>query len=425
MSIGQSGKNIKPKLWFISEHFYPDEVSTGYILTKLAEGLSNEYDVRAITSRQKKSRLLKFQIHKGIKIYRCLSTALNRKFLLFRIINSISFTISILFKSLILISRKDLVLTVTNPPVLPYFVLLSALIKRAYFIFIIHDVYPDLMAALGMIKPNSPVFKIWDYLNGLVLKKSDLVIVLSHDMKIRVSQKLKHKVASDKIYIVPNWAETDIISPFDKTNNQIIKSLNLVNNFVIQYAGNFGRPNDIETIIEAAKALKHEEDIHFIFAGDGAKREWVEKQKRKYKLDNVTLLNQYERKDQYLVLNASDISFVSLIGGMKGVSAPSRFYNILASGRPIIAIMEDGTDVANIIKDEGIGWVISPGNKNALINAILKAKIDPLLKYKGIKARKVAEEKFCLDRTLLRYRILLKKLQDSNPECSFHKYFYN
>ena len=212
--------------------------------------------------------------------------------------------------------------------------------------------------------------------------------------------------------VIQNWAEIDIIKPFEKENNSIARKLGINDKFIIQYAGNFGRPNDIETIIDAAKVLKCDEKVHFIFAGDGAKKKWVEKQKSKFNLDNLTLLNSYSRKDQNGILSASDISLIALIRGMKGISMPSRFYNIMASGKAIIAIIDDNTEVASIIKNEGIGWVIPPGNGHLLINAILEAKIDPYLKEKGLKARKIAEKNYSYDKILSMYKVTFEKLNE-------------
>jgi len=412
ISTKRFGKNIKPKLWIVSEVFYPEEVSTGYILTKLAEGLAEDYDVRALSKRKSRNIVPSFETYKGVKIYRCLSTVFNKNNLFLRFINAFSFNILILFNSLIVFSRNDLVMAVTNPPILPYFVLLGASVKKATFIILVHDVYPHLMVALDMIKPTSFLFRLWTYFNKILFEKSNLIVVLSEDMKKLVSREFYSSLIQKKIHVIQNWAEIDIIKPFEKENNSIARKLGINDKFIIQYAGNFGRPNDIETIIDAAKVLKCDEKVHFIFAGDGAKKKWVEKQKSKFNLDNLTLLNSYSRKDQNGILSASDISLIALIRGMKGISMPSRFYNIMASGKAIIAIIDDNTEVASIIKNEGIGWVIPPGNGHLLINAILEAKIDPYLKEKGLKARKIAEKNYSYDKILSMYKVTFEKLNE-------------
>jgi len=410
MSKEKSGKSINQSLWIVSEIFYPSEASTGYILTKLAEGLVSEYDVGVLTALNGKSKEEAFEVYKGIKIYRCFATRFDKNELLLRLINAISFNISMLLKAFQKFSKNDLVLAVTNPPFLPYFALLISKIKRCKFIIVVHDVYPDLMAVLGLLKRSSLIFKTWSYLNKLLFAWSDLIIVLSADMKDLLCDRFKFYSLKEKIRAIPNWAETDTIKPDAKEHIGLVKDLGLKGKFIIEYAGNFGRPNDIETIIEAAKKLRDHDDIIFLFAGDGAKRKWVEEEKKKWELQNLVQLGAYSRQDQQHVLNASDVSLIALIKGMRGISMPSRFYNILASGRPVIAIVDYDMEVASIIKKENIGWVVSPGDHSALAEAILEAQKDKSLIKKGQKSRILAEEYYSYKRILLLYKEALNNI---------------
>ena len=410
MSKEKSGKSINQSLWIVSEIFYPSEASTGYILTKLAEGLVSEYDVGVLTALNGKSKEEAFEVYKGIKIYRCFATRFDKNELLLRLINAISFNISMLLKAFQKFSKNDLVLVVTNPPFLPYFALLISKIKRSKFIIVVHDVYPDLMAVLGLLKRSSLIFKTWSYLNKLLFAWSDLIIVLSADMKDLLCDRFKFYSLKEKIRVIPNWAETDTIKPDAKEHIGLVKDLGLKGKFIIEYAGNFGRPNDIETIIEAAKKLRDHDDIIFLFAGDGAKRKWVEEEKKKWELQNLVQLGAYSRQDQQHVLNASDVSLIALIKGMRGISMPSRFYNILASGRPVIAIIDGDMEVASLIKRENIGWVVSPGDPKSLVKVILDARADPSLSAVGNRARSIAEREFSFTRTLSTYMAALKNL---------------
>lgn len=410
MSKEKSGRSINQNLWIVSEIFYPSEASTGYILTKLAEGLASEYDVGALTALNRKSKESAFEVYKGIKIYRCFATKFDKNELLLRLINAISFNISMLLKAFQKFSKNDLVLAVTNPPVLPYFALLISKIKRSKFIIVVHDVYPDLMAVLGLLKRSSLIFKTWSYLNKLLFAWSDLIIVLSDDMKELICDRFKFYSLKEKIRVIPNWAETDTIKPDAKEHIGLVKDLGLKGKFIIEYAGNFGRPNDIETIIEAAKKLRDHDDIIFLFAGDGAKRKWVEEEKKKWELQNLVQLGAYSRQDQQHVLNASDVSLIALIKGMRGISMPSRFYNILAAGRPVIAIVDYDMEIASVIKKENIGWVVSPGDHNALVGAILEAQKDKYLMEKGQKSRILAEEYYSYKRILLLYKEALNNI---------------
>ncbi|MGB4298184.1 MAG: glycosyltransferase family 4 protein [Candidatus Saccharicenans sp.] len=410
MSKEQSGKSTKQNLWIVSELFYPSEASTGYILTNLAVGFKTEYNVGVLTAINEKNKQPIFEIYKGVKIYRGFTTKFNKNNLFLRLINAISFNVSIFFKAFQKFSKNDLVLAVTNPPVLPYFALLIAKLKKGKFIIVVHDVYPDLTAVLGLLKRPSLIFRVWTHLNKILFAWSDLIFVLSEDMKELICDRFNSYGLEKKIHVVPNWAEIEIINPDVKENNDLLKTYGLKDKFIVQYAGNFGRPNDIETIIEAAKMLKDYDDIVFLFAGDGAKKKFVEQEKKRWKLQNLILLGSYSRKDQQQILNASDVSLIALIKGMKGISMPSRFYNILASGRPVIAIIDGDMEVASLIKKKNIGWVVSPGDHNALVRAILEARADHYLLQKGQKARLLAEKYYSYDKILSIYKEALSKI---------------
>lgn len=410
MSKEQSGKSTKQNLWIVSELFYPSEASTGYILTNLAAGFKTEYNVGVLTAVNENNKQPIFEIYNGVKIYRCFATKFNKNNLFLRLINAISFNVSIFFKAFQKFSKNDLVLAVTNPPVLPYFALLIAKLKKGKFIIVVHDIYPDLTAVLGLLKRPSLIFRVWTHLNKILFAWSDLIFVLSEDMKELICDRFNCYGLEKKIHVVPNWAEIEIINPDVKENNDLLKTYGLKDKFIVQYAGNFGRPNDIETIIEAAKMLKDYDDIVFLFAGDGAKKKFVEQEEKRWKLQNLIILGSYSRKDQQQILNASDVSLIALIKGMKGISMPSRFYNILASGRPVIAIIDGDMEVASLIKRENIGWVVSPGDPKSLVKVILDARADPSLSAVGNRARSIAEREFSFTRTLSTYMAALKNL---------------
>lgn len=412
MSIDLSGKRARNKVWFISELFYPEETSTGYILTKLAEGLVKDYDINVLTSNRARQIVPKSEVYRSIKIYRCFSTRFNKNNIFLRLINVASFNFSILISAINLLSKNDIVLVVTNPPILPYIVLLAAKKKKAKVFILVHDVYPDLLVPVGLLSPKSLAFRFWAWLNKLLFRKANLIIAISNDMKRLISDRYKSHFLEQKIFVIPNWGEVDIIRPVEKSNCRIINNLGINDKFVVQYAGNFGRPNDLETIVEAVKILKQEENIYFLFAGNGAKRKWVEEQKQKYNFDNLTILGSFSRNEQQDILNASDVSLIALVKGMEGISVPSRFYNIMASGKPVIAIIDENTEIASIIKNEGIGWIVTPGNTNLLVNTILNALFDTSLKEKGLRSRWIVQERYNYEKILSLYREAIERLSE-------------
>lgn len=208
--------------------------------------------------------------------------------------------------------------------------------------------------------------------------------------------------------MIQNWAELETVRPRPRSENALLRELGLYDRFVLLYAGNMGHPNDLETIVEAAKVLKRRPEIHFIFLGSGVKQGWLEKCVADSKLDNVTLLAPRPRSEQIDFLNACDVALISLVKKMRGVSVPSRMYNILATGKPTIALVEDGSEIAMVLDEEDTGWHIEPGDVEGLVKTIeniyeKRSELGPF----GERARKAALEKYSLEKAIERYRAAL------------------
>jgi len=393
---------MRGRLWIISELFYPELASTGYIMTQIAKGLAKFMDVNVLcaqpTYHSRGEKRIKYEVIEGIKIKRCWSTTFNKDNLIGRIANLLTISLSIFINCLIKLKKDDKVLVVTNPPSLPFFVSIVSKIKGANCSLLVHDIYPDLLEAVGKMQ-RGLLFCIFRELNKFMLKKMEFVFVIGRDMKNKL---IKDYVIDDrKIIFAPNWADVDDIIPLPKDGNILLRSYNLEGKFIVLYAGNIGYPNDIETIVYAARKLKEDDSVHFIFIGSGTKKRKLLSLINRFQLTNITVLPVMPRDKQNEFLNACDVCLVSLVKGMKGISVPSRTYNIMAAGKPIIAILEKGTEVAYIIDEEKIGWIVEPGNYQNLADIIIEAKKNrenTLLM--GDRARKTAEKKYSFERVL-------------------------
>ena len=164
------------------------------------------------------------------------------------------------------------------------------------------------------------------------------------------------------------------------------------------------------TIVDAAGELMGD-PVHFIFLGAGAKRNWLERRVREQKLTNITILDPRPRAEQQEFLNACDVGIVSLVGKMKGVSMPSRTYNILAAGKPILAIAEAGSETALVVEENEIGRFVEPGNVEAFVTAVrdFAAESPELLSGRAGRAREIAERDYSLEKAVSEYRRVLIK----------------
>jgi glycosyltransferase involved in cell wall biosynthesis len=185
----------------------------------------------------------------------------------------------------------------------------------------------------------------------------------------------------------------------------MLGELGLREKLVFLYAGNMGHPNDMESIVASADTLRERNDLHFVFLGTGAKRRWLEDRVRSLALPNVTVLDPRPRSEQMDFLNACDVAIVSLVSKMVGVSMPSRTYNILAAGKPILALTEEGSEVARVVAEEGIGWITPPLRPDELTSTILHIlESRDRLPGMGAAAREVALRSYSLDVALEKYR---------------------
>lgn len=404
---------MNTRVFVFSELYFPDESATGYILTKLSEGLARFYDVHVLCATPNRgsnaARKRSSEQRNGVTIERCAATNFNKDVLLLRLLNLLTVSISIFWKSLWRLSRNDLVLVVTNPPSLPFSALAACRIRRAQCILLVHDVYPDVLTVTGILRPDAILTRLLGLLNKRLYRGVDKIIVLGRDMHGLVSRKLGG--GNERVALVTNWADIDEIVPMSRAESHFLKELNLNGKFVVQYSGNMGRTHGLEAVLDAARVLQEIEDIHFLLIGSGAKREWVETHVRHLKLSNVTILPPQPRQQLQEVLNGCDVAIISFISGMAGVSVPSRMYNVLAAGKPILAVAESESELAMVVREENVGWVVPPNHSDEIAAVIREAYHDPeRLKHMGARARVTAERKYSFEKVMNSYHRMLENL---------------
>ncbi|HTK37887.1 MAG TPA: glycosyltransferase family 4 protein [Pyrinomonadaceae bacterium] len=369
-----SDSNNSTRLWVASEVYYPEEISTGYYLTSIAEGLAQDHETKVICGQPNYGargiKAPKHEVHNGVEIFRAASTLLDKNVIPFRAINMQTLGISVFFVALRRFRKGDRVLVVTAPPSLPFIIALAALIRGTGYTLLLHDCYPELLVATGKLKKNSIGVRAINYFNRWLYKHAEKMIVVGRDMR----EMMLRKTAGLDIPIstIPNWADLETIHPCPKSENGLLKSLGLRDKFVLMYAGNIGHPTDVESIIKCAERLLDRPEFHFLFIGSGAKRPYIERQIASRNLKNVTYLGTKPRSEQVEFLNACDVALISLISGTWGTAMPSRTYNILAAGKPILALTDETSELALVIDEEDVGLHIIPGSPDKLFDAILE-----------------------------------------------------
>ena len=404
---------LKKRVWIISELYYPEETSTGYFLTKIAEGLAGRYNVNVLCSQPTYSSRGELapsnETNNGVNIHRCFSTTFNKDVLLLRLINMMTITFSIFVNCLHRFRSGDCVVVVTNPPLLPFPVLVASLLRRSKCCLLIHDVYPEVLKASGITRDNSLAMRSIGWLTQCLYRLVAHIIVLGRDMDALVKERLD--TVNQRMCIIPNWADIDFIMPCNRRDNPLINKLGLPDKFVIQYSGNIGRTHGVEQLVNCAEQLQDDSAIHFLFIGFGAKKLWLERQVRERQLSNMTIMDYRPRSELAFSLTACDVAIISFAEGMAGVSVPSRMYNVMAAGKPIIAVADPASELALVVSEEEIGWVVAPGDIAGLCMAIMTARNNPnLLAQMGQRARLAAENKYSFERVRQAYEDMLDSI---------------
>jgi glycosyltransferase involved in cell wall biosynthesis len=403
------GSALRSRVVVFSELYWPEDTSTGFFLTGVAEGLARDRDVLVLcaqpTYRMRGRAAPWCETRNGVSIVRVPSTTFPRGNPLGRVANALTMAASFFAQAVLRLRATDRVLVVTNPPLLPYLVALAARLRRARTTLLVHDVYPEVMEVTGMVAPGGVASRTVRRLARWLYRSVDHVVVLGRDMASLVSRSVE---SPSRVTVIPNWGDVDEIRPAPREENPLLGRLGLGGAFVVQWLGNMGRTHALEDVLQSAVTLRERRDIHFLLIGDGAKRAWLEREVSSLGLGNVTVLPPCERAELAMHLGACDLSLIAFLPGMAGVSVPSRLYNVLASGRPVLAAAEADSDLCRVVDEERVGWTVPAGDAAAMAAAIVDAaSTDPRTRTEmRERARHAAEARYSREAVLRRWRAL-------------------
>lgn len=400
------------RIFVFSELYWPEETSTGHFVTGIAEGLARCWPVTAAcvqpTYAAHGTRAPRREERRGVSVRRCRSTSFHKDFLPLRLVNFLTISAALFLFALRHLRRGDLALVVTNPPLLPYLVARACRLRGARFVLLVHDVYPDVLVRTGVLGADGWVVRRLERAAGRLFERAERIVTLGRDQQRLAAGYTGNR--EDKFVRIPNWADLEEIQPQPRDENPLLSSLGLTGKFVVQYSGNMGRTHGLEDLLATAERLRSEPDVHFLLVGGGGKRAWAEASAARRGLANVILLDPRPREELAVSLNACDVAILAMAPGMAGVSVPSRIYNILAAGKPLIAVADEESEPAAVVREERIGWVIPPGRPEALAEAVLEARRNPaLLVEMGRQSRRAAETRYTYEQAVAAYQRLVEE----------------
>lgn len=399
----------------MTELYYPENNQTGYYLTGIGEGLTEIFDVKVICGQPnyaaRGTRAPKREVYKAVEIFRVWGTTLDKDVLIYRLINMLTLGISMFMKTLTKVKTTDEILVVSAPPTLPFITALAAKICKSEYTLVIQDKYPETLTAVGKSRTDSLFVKFLNKSNNWLYRNAKQIIVVGRDMRELVKSQLNSVDGKGKtpIEVIQNWASLEEIQPLARDENPLLKELNILDKLVFLYAGNMGHPQDIESIVACAAELKNDKRFHFLFIGSGVKRKWLLNEVETKQLTNLTVLAPRPRNEQNLFLNACDVGLVPLIKKMRGVAMPSRTYNFLAAGKPILALTEENSEVAQVLEEDKVGWHVPPSEPEKLLKKIYQIYDErEKIREMGNLARRIAIEKYSVETAIERYKRVME-----------------
>jgi colanic acid biosynthesis glycosyl transferase WcaI len=243
-----------------------------------------------------------------------------------------------------------------------------ALWHRVPFVYNVQEIYPDVAVQLGMVK-NRQMIKLLHLLESFVYARAQQIVVISDWFRQNL---LAKGVPAHKLTVIPNFVDTDFITPQNKDTSFALAN-QLADKFVVLYAGNLGLTQNFEIILSVAKRLESTPDILFLLVGDGARKEWLNSQLASNHYPNVTLLPYLPREQVPALYASSDVCLVPLKGGTANQTFPSKIYTIMAAGRPVIATADPNTELHWVVETANCGWAIQPDAPEDLYQAVRSA----------------------------------------------------
>jgi glycosyltransferase involved in cell wall biosynthesis len=364
---------------FFNRSFYPEISATSQLLTELCIDLVKDYGCKVtvisgkpLISENPNSglnpglNLIKQDNFKNINVLRVNNTNFSPKSLLRRVSNYLTYFI-LSFIASFKLKKADLVVTLTDPPIICIVGLWVSYRFRAPLVISVRDIFPE--AARGLDNSGGKVIDFFlDGINRFCLKKASHIVSLGKLMQRRLIE--EKGVKENRVSIISDWADSRNFFPVSR-HNPFACLNNLTDFFVVMYSGNMGASSGLETLIESALILKDYKDILFVFIGEGIIKDELIERAREYKLDNTKFFPYQPLGKLSNSFSSADMFVIPLKKGLAGYSIPSKIYPILASGKPYVASVEEESEIAAITKEFNCGLIAKPQDSRDLAQKIL------------------------------------------------------
>lgn len=366
----------KPSVLLINRTYPPVHGATGRMMQDLCVALEKSgWLVSVLTTGERNDR----DISQSITIYRIKQRHNHQSFFGFFVL-----WIRLFFKAFKL-PRHDLVITMTDPPMVSVIGHMIAKRKKSVHIHWAQDLYPDLLRPLGASIPKF-LERYLLKLSRRVMNQAYRVVAIGQCMSKRLAQT---GVVPAKLIVIPNWADLEVVAPLQgkphdyasrEVNGRAKKPEEMFSNtspkFRVLYAGNIGRAHPMKSVIEAAELLRDQEEIEFVFVGDPKSHERLMREKGKRGLENIKFMPYQPIELLRGVMESGDVHLVTMRSNIYGALVPCKFYSGLAVGRPTIFVGPEQTEISDVLNHYNAGVVVPPDDGKALADMIYGYRTD-------------------------------------------------
>lgn len=397
----------KSSFLFFSEFYFPETNSTSFYLTQIVSAVAEKWDgvvkIFCSTDLDDNEELLQGE---NIRTYRFRGGKMNKNSLVSRVLKFLLITFKFSFSAIFHVRRGDTVFTVTNPAFLLVFMAFLRKIVHFKYILLVYDIFPEALIAARLTTRESLKYRLALRIFNWAYRSVDQFIVIGRDMFDVVAKKTGR---SDHIACIPNWCDPESIKPIRRDDNYFVKKYNLQKRLVFALGGNLGRTQGIENLLLAFEQYGTDHNSTLLIMGGGAKKQVVNDFISKHPDLPVIYTGYVPNEYQNDMVNAGDVAVVSLTKDMYGISVPSKSYFNLAAGKPLLLIADETSEIALLIKEHQLGWVVPPEDPTALIETLKQIALisrEELLEI-GRRARMIAEQYFTPEKMLPQYLQLL------------------
>ena len=368
------------KALYLKSYYFPESLASSYLGTQTQEAMAREgikmelYTPMPSRGIDKQTRKIYSKLrveHKmdGMLTIRRFPLFAEKKSLALRALRYTLQCIKLFNRGVFAKAAKDVdvIMAASTPPILGPTAALIKMIRHKPIIYNLQDIFPDSLVGTGMTHKGSMLWKIGRCLENFTYRHCDKIIVVSEEFKRNIMAK---GVPSDKIEVIYNWVDENVVIPVPKAENPLYEELGVDRSkFTVVYAGNLGNAQNIDIIIDAAARLKDKENIQFVIFGTGGLEEDIRGRISEDRLTNLSLhpLQPYEKVSQ--VYSLGEVCIVSCKAGLGGSAMPSKTWSIMSCGRPVLANFDKG-ELKTILESWGCGVFTQANDLHGFVAAI-------------------------------------------------------